>query len=106
MKQYKKTYKEVEEVEFVTCDICGKDIYHETRSSSMPLLTREVTIEYEHGESWPDDGSYYHFRPDICPQCFREKIYPFLLGLLNRESKTWIDDWDKPQYDCMDELDV
>jgi len=104
MKHYKEITQTVKEHDKTTCDICGCDIYEETRHSRMPTLTRDVTIEYDHGENWPDDCSYYHFRPDICGKCFREKIYPHILPLLNPESLAWIDEWDKYQHDCMSEL--
>lgn len=101
---YKQVTKTVEEHESTLCDICGCDIDEESGESSMPMLIRDVTISYEHGESWPDDSDIYYFEPDICPKCFREKIYPHIIKLLKPESLTWSDWTSKPKHDCMDKL--
>lgn len=103
MEEYKTITKEVKEHVITRCDICGEDIYEEVNSLNMPMLIRDVTIDYFHGESWPDDASSYHFEPDICPKCFREIIYPFILSKLNKDAKPWLDWNGNQQYDCMDE---
>ncbi len=105
MDHYVEVTKTVKEIDFTTCDICGEDIYKETKHSSMPMLIRDVTISYEHGESWPDDSSIYYFEPDICPKCFREKIYPHILSLLLPESLPWSDWMHKSKHDCIEELE-
>ena len=92
------------EKDIVVCDICGKDIDHETGKSCMPVLLRDVEISYEHGESWPDDNTIYYFKPDICSECFREKVYPHIMSLIKLDSTPWTTWLGKEKHDCINEL--
>lgn len=101
MKVYKTITKEVEECDAVICDICGNSIYEEIENSTFPDLIRTVEINYVHGENWPNGPSYDSFEPNICPKCFRDKIYPIIINLLKEDSLTWKNEIDRLEHDCM-----
>ncbi len=77
-----RTYKEVVAL---LCDLCGE------RSPDNPgLLCDEVSWSRDHfdvvetalylkeGSRYPDGSSYTYTEIDICPECFRAKLIPWL----------------------------
>ena len=67
----------------VTCDLCGR----EAPSPHHPFHTWAVdtfavtgtTVELREGVAYPDDdGDIKTTSFDICPQCFRDKLVPWL----------------------------
>ena len=59
------------------CEICGKAIDSENLGSDF----NEVEITHTFGQRWEGDYSLEGFRPCICGECFKNKIYPFLKSL-------------------------
>ena len=63
------------------CDLCGTKSksgdweagYYEVAESTVRI---EVTCKT--GESYPDDAYGTEFEIDICPECFKEKLVPWL----------------------------
>lgn len=75
MKHYKTVRVPAQEqrlLDIVTCDLCNKEIkqdcYHR----------EEVTLEYEHGNFYPEGGSGEALSFDVCSTCFTEKLRPWL----------------------------
>jgi hypothetical protein len=81
MKNYKKVHREHDDkvLTSITCDIC-KTEYPGTkwgRQSSYDIL--ETKIEISEGKGYPEGtfGTIINF--DICPECFNNKLIPFLV---------------------------
>ena len=55
-----------------TCDLCGKVIVE------MVYERKEVTIESQVGEVYPEGGSYESTTVDVCVECFDTKVVPWL----------------------------
>ncbi len=60
-----------------TCDICGRDI----NEGNTESFFNEVTISHEYGKRWTGCQTAIKFEPDVCSNCFTEKIVPFLKSL-------------------------
>jgi hypothetical protein len=61
-----------QEVDFVTCDLCGEKIkcgYHEID---------EVKVTYKQGRSYPEGSWGDETSVDMCGDCFNEKLVPWL----------------------------
>lgn len=74
-----KNYKEVErpaKLEKVlvstTCDICRKT------SKLSGYEFEEVEVKYNIGSRYPDGGMGTLTEVDLCPDCFNEKLIPWL----------------------------
>lgn len=72
-----------EECIYCKCDICGKkgkydddgwssNIYHVNETEI------KVTIKQKEGHSCPDGGSGTQHEIDLCPECFKKKLIPWL----------------------------
>jgi len=83
MKHVTMTVVTREDVSHVTCDICGKP-FTTTINDDMACRTEhEFEISYEYSEYCYEPVDSYHWRPDICMECFVKHFIPFfkLLGL-------------------------
>ncbi len=58
-----------------TCDVCGEVI------ATGPFEINEVEISHETGTSYPGCYTVETFAPDICGDCFTDKIVPFFESL-------------------------
>lgn len=79
----------------ISCDFCGKQgRYGGWEESYFDVDETEisVTIKQRDGKNYPECGSGEKFHCDMCPTCFKEKLFPFLQSI----SKTAIDyeEWD------------
>lgn len=64
-----------------TCDLCGKEATRGGGESSFYEVNEtevEVTVRQKDGRSYPDNGSGTKVNFDICPDCFKNKLIPFL----------------------------
>jgi hypothetical protein len=72
------------------CDLCGKETpglewergYYEVAETQVNIRT---------GNGYPDGGSGVESTVDICPNCFREKLIPWVEshGVSKIEEKEW-----------------
>jgi len=79
IKYTKKTItQQVTQVDYIQCDLCGKQKKHQSVWDDGLYDIQETTIEIRTGKQYPD--SYYAdvTKADICPQCFVQKIIPTL----------------------------
>lgn len=66
----------------VICDVCGAETGGDSNwAKSNYYKFDEVTIERRYGERYPEGSSTTEQEYDICPECFEQKIVPFLKGL-------------------------
>ena len=85
MKHYKTVRveytKQVEEK--VVCDLCGNDIAEESHE------VNEVTVKHKYGESYPEASWGQEVEVDMCGECFKSKLMPWLASqgvqLIKRE---------------------
>lgn len=77
-KQVEIPAKKVDVIDFIKCELCdnqnpGRDSW-ETRQYDVS----EVTIEYRHGYHYPEGSSTTSIIIDLCPECFTNKLLPWL----------------------------
>lgn len=63
------------------CDLCGK----ESKSSDWDAGSYEVneteikiTMKQKEGSNYPEGGSGTEYEIDLCPDCFTERLVPWL----------------------------
>lgn len=63
------------------CDICGAEAKQgEWRSSLYEINEVEIRVEVrqKEGSDYPEGGWGTHYQADICPNCFKNKLVPWL----------------------------
>lgn len=78
MRHYRTESEPREVLDHADCDICGRNVEHGCDSM---FDVQEVTIRASIGKSYPECTSLEVYEPDICPDCFYEKVVPLLEGL-------------------------
>ena len=83
MREYKQSSKLVvsEVLVSTTCDLCGVEAKRGEYCSSVYDVEEtevEVTVSKKDGYSCPDGGSGTEYVVDICPDCFKNKLIPWL----------------------------
>ncbi len=74
----------------VTCDIC-KRISTSNNWDAGSYQVCDVKIELREGCSYPDHTHVKKTEYDICPDCFKDKVMPFLALLWAHPTVTEID---------------
>ena len=78
----KKIVKEVtKKNERVFCDLCGKEAMYGDWSGGVYEINEteiHVRIKQKEGCQFPEGGSGEYYEVDICPECFKEKLVPWL----------------------------
>jgi hypothetical protein len=74
----------------VMCDVCGL----ESKTGEWERGCYEVSeteVRVKTGSSYPEDGYGVEQTIDICPQCFRDKLIPWVEshGVSKIEEKEW-----------------
>lgn len=76
-----------------SCDICGRVAKYGNWNSSCYVVADtevEVRIKYRDGHSFPECGYGTEYKVDICPDCFKDKLVPWLESQgVDREFKDW-----------------
>lgn len=67
----------VERVDSTICDLCGKETGRYGWGDSE-YSVEEVHVKYESGKSYPDDFFSETTEVDLCPQCFKERLIPWI----------------------------
>lgn len=84
-----------QELDKTTCDLCGKEAkrgYWESSSYEVNDTEIEVTIKHEDGYNYPEGGNGTKYSVDMCPDCFKERLIPWLESQgCKAERKEW--DW-------------
>jgi hypothetical protein len=63
----------------VVCDICKRKFSDDWNATGYQVLESEVSLRA--GSSYPEGGIGENIEFDICPDCFRDKLVPFLRSL-------------------------
>ena len=64
-----------------TCDLCGKIAKSGKWNSSTYEVNEgeiEVTVRQKDGAAYPEGGHSTEFFVDMCPECFKLKLIPWL----------------------------
>jgi DNA-directed RNA polymerase subunit M/transcription elongation factor TFIIS len=80
--------KKREQIDFVTCDLCGKRGNSETHWDTKSSDIREVDVMMQVGESYPECGNAKETRYHICPECFESKLMVWLKEQGAKETMT------------------
>jgi len=76
-----------------TCDLCGavaKRGNWESSSWEVNEVEVEVTVRQKDGSSYPEGGWGTELNVDICPNCFKDVLIPFLRSKgAQIEEKAW-----------------
>lgn len=88
MKHYKtvvvpETKRQV--IDRVTCDMCGEVIEKEE------YMVDKVVIQYKTGSDYPEGGSGEVVGADICPNCWKTEVVPWLESKVGKLRTT---EWD------------
>ena len=94
-----KIIKEVETtakiIEFIQCDICGKKANsHDWSAGTYNIDETEfkILIRQRDGTNYPECAWGTEYEADICPDCFKDKLIPWLDGQgCKAKRKEW--DW-------------
>lgn len=76
-----------------TCDCCGREADHPDRGNWEARTSYDVStveISMEEGSSFPEGAVKERTVFDMCPECFKTKLMPFLesLGMKPRTKDT------------------
>ena len=99
MKIYEKkiipAYEE-EEVKSRKCDLCGIESTGEEWEAQSIYEIKEteilVTVRQKEGSTYPDGGWGEKYEIDLCPDCFKDKLIPWLKSQgaqIQREEWDW-----------------
>lgn len=70
--------------EYLECDICKERTHREHWGKGYNEKV-ETTVEIETGEYYSDESFGHVLSLDICPECFKTKLIPFLESLTDRK---------------------
>jgi len=59
------------------CDLCKKETASHSWGDGM-YHDNQVTIEHRWGTNYPDGGIGREIKIDLCPECFDNKLVPWL----------------------------
>ncbi len=83
MRRYEEKKVENILVELVetTCDLCttvAKAGHWDSSSYEIAETEIEVTVRQKDGSTFPEGGSGTAYNVDMCPECFKTKLIPWL----------------------------
>lgn len=91
MKTFTKIQRNYEEdaLSEIKCDICGKVSKSNWREEFYDAT--ETSAELKTGRSYPEGGDGEKYEIDICPECFKKKLIPFVetFGISKIHPKRW-----------------
>lgn len=81
MRRYETRIEKVERTFLVsvTCDLCGRDALRKNGAwGTHAYDATEVEVSLREGESYPEGGGGTIYEIDLCPECFKERLIPWL----------------------------
>ena len=81
---------EREVVDATVCDICGRKTGRNGWTKDHYDVA-ETRVESQVGVSYPEDSWGEIWEIDVCPECFRDKLIPWVesFGHAKIESRSW-----------------
>jgi len=74
----KVTYEATRTVcEKLVCDLCGRETTQSDWHTDL-YDTKETKISYRDGKCYPGEGFGTEYSVDLCPECFQEKLIPWI----------------------------
>src|SRR5882724_11735975 len=66
-----------------TCDLCGREAKNPGNSWERGIynvddITLSVSVVAERGQCYPEGGHTSKIEIDLCPECFRDRLIPWL----------------------------
>lgn len=92
MKRYETVTETVtsQKIVSLTCDLCGKDGKYNWGGSAWDVNETEISIRCRTGKDYPSGGWGEHYEVHICPDCFKNKLVPWLnQNGANIQSEEW-----------------
>jgi len=97
MRTHKTVQCEREVIDKQTCDLCGEEARFpgDWKGSGMwEVKETEISVRIRHkeGTEYPDGGSGTELHVDMCPNCFKNKLIPWLNSQgakLRQEEWSW-----------------
>jgi len=85
MKIYEKRIETIEREILVTrqCDLCGRKAKTATWNSGIYEVNEteiSIIVKQKEGASYPESGSGTKYEIDLCPECFKNRLIPWLKG--------------------------
>ena len=82
MKVYEEIIRKDSFLKSRECDICGKKSKDErdwsTGNYEIDETKIRIEIEYKEGSNYPEGGSGTECEIDLCPDCFKNELIPWL----------------------------
>ncbi len=83
--------KRTEYVDKICCDLCGKEDKQNNWDSDSCYDVQETEISWKTGFQYPEGGRGKDYSVDICPECFKGKLIPWVEGFGRNVT---VKDWD------------
>ena len=78
------------------CDLCGKKSDREDWNATSIYSVNEteifIEVRQKKGQDYPEGGSGTKYEIDLCPDCFKKKLVPWLLSqgaVIKQEDWDW-----------------
>jgi hypothetical protein len=85
VKLYKEVSRTIKEkiIGDTLCDICGlsEKKWENTKGQSWGYHEEEVSLSHKITQTYCGEGTTNEIDLDICPVCFRDKIFPFVKSI-------------------------
>ena len=66
-----------EVLDFIVCDLCEEKAFGGDWAEGSYRVSR-TSVSMEDGDSYPEGGNIIKTSYDICPECFENKLMPWL----------------------------
>ena len=76
LKKVERTYTQ-DEVAEVICDLC-KETFRDMDWDVGPYQVQTTEVSYEYGTDYPGDRATTTLEFHICPNCFKNKLIPWM----------------------------
>jgi hypothetical protein len=72
------TFKHLDEIRCDLCSAVGEGAEWERGAWKVNDITIEMTVHQREGQNYHDGGSGTEYTIDLCPDCFKNRLIPWL----------------------------